>query len=75
MLAKYTEWSKKFGLKLVGAGQDWIEAEFAHPPTDWKAFAYEVYAFCPDVVDQGSGSVSALAKEMKAKNYVYLWWD
>ena len=75
VMAKYAEWNKKYGLKLVGAGQDWLEAEYTHPPADWDAFAAEVYAFCPDVVDQGTNTVAALAKEMKANNYLYLWWD
>ena len=39
------------------------------------AFAREVYAFCPDVVDQGTETVEALAAEMKQENTVYLWWD
>jgi hypothetical protein len=39
------------------------------------AFAREVYAFCPDVVDQGTGAVEALAAEMSRTNTLYLWWD
>jgi hypothetical protein len=75
VLERYTQWAEKYGLRLVGAGSDWIEAEFTRPPSDWKVFAAEVYEFCPDVVDQGTGSVPALAEEMKAQNAVYLWWD
>jgi len=40
-----------------------------------RAFAEEVYQFCPDVVDQGAGSIDALAEEMKRTNALFLWWD
>jgi Domain of unknown function (DUF4253) len=59
----------------VGAGQDWIEAEFASYPEDWLAFANDVYEFCPDVVDQGASDVATLAAEMRRSNTLYLWWD
>ncbi|MCI4568062.1 DUF4253 domain-containing protein [Lysobacter sp. CFH 32150] len=75
VMERYKRWDAKYGLKLVGAGQDWLEAEFRNPPGDWLAFAKEVYEFCPDVVDQGTGEVSVLAKEMEKSNTVYLWWD
>ncbi|MCW2752439.1 MAG: hypothetical protein JWR83_3549 [Aeromicrobium sp.] len=75
VMERYRQWEKKYDLKLVGAGQDWMEAEIRNPPSDWLAFAKEVYKFCPDVVDQGTGDVPALAKEMKRSSDVYLWWD
>ncbi len=69
------EWDRRYGLVLVGAGNDWFEAEFMKRPEDMPAFAREVYAFCPDVVDQGTETVEALAEEMRRKNTLYLWWD
>ena len=75
VLARYREWTKQYGLLLVGAGQDWLEAKFSRQPVDWKIFAKEVYAFCPDIVDQGTGTVEALAEEMRRTNTLYLWWD
>jgi hypothetical protein len=75
VMARYRQWDEKYGLKLVGAGQSWIEAQLTTPPTDWLALAQEVYEFCPDVVDQGAGDVATLAAEMKQRNFIYLWWD
>ena len=40
-----------------------------------KAFANEVYEFCPDIVDQGVGDVEKLAAGIAATKEVYLWWD
>lgn len=75
VMEKYRQWEARYGLKLTGAGQDWLEAEFSNPPKDWQGFAQEVYAFCPDIVDQGTGDIAGLAQEMKADNQLYLWWD
>jgi hypothetical protein len=33
-----------------------------------------MYQFCPDIVDQGAGSISALASELE-KGAIYFWWD
>jgi hypothetical protein len=68
-------WDARYGLVLEGAGFGWFEASFTRPPADMVAFAREVYAFCPDVVDQGTGAVEALAAEMSRTNTLYLWWD
>ena len=75
VLSRYRLWDEEYGLSLVGAGLNWLEADLETPPRDWLAFAEEVYEFCPDVVDQGTGDVESLADEMRRINYVYLWWD
>jgi hypothetical protein len=75
VLARLKEWDSRYGLRIMGANQDWVQAEFLRQPTDMLEFAREVYRFCPDVVNQGAESVDALASEMKATNTVYLWWD
>lgn len=75
VLRRLRVWDDQYGLNLVGAGFDWVQAEFSNPPNDWMSFAEEVYEFCPDVVDQGSGSIKSLASELRQINGVYLWWD
>lgn len=75
VIKRLKEWDDRFGLILIGAGFDWFEAEFQRAPQDMIEFAKEVYEFCPDVVDQGTATVEALANEMKGSNTVYLWWD
>ena len=52
-----------------------VEAVFVKQPADMDAFAREVYEFCPDVVEQGVGTVKALADEMRRSGILYLWWD
>lgn len=75
VIAKLKEWEQRYPFTITGAGLDWVEVRFERPPTDLEAFAKEVYAFCPDVVDQGSGSVSELAKEIGKTQTLFLWWD
>ena len=75
VIAKLKEWDARFGLTIVGAAGDWVQADFKKQPEDMLAFAKEVYIFCPDIVDQGTNTVNALADEMKKHNTLYLWWD
>lgn len=75
VIQRLRKWDSLYGIQIIGGGMDWLHAEFDSPPKDWATFAHEVYDFCPDVVDQGTGSVDALAVELKQIRGVYLWWD
>jgi hypothetical protein len=75
IIEKLKAWNGKAPFEIVGAGMDWLEARFVEQPEDMLAFSEEVYEFCPDVVDQGTETVQALAAEMKKTNTLYLWWD
>lgn len=52
-----------------------MEVRFATKPADLEGFAQEVYRFCPDIVDQGTGSVSGLEDEVGKTQTLFLWWD
>lgn len=60
---------------LTGIGFDWIEGRFADEIGDAALLARRFYAFCPDVVDQGTGTVEALATELRKSKTLYCWWD
>ena len=75
VIAQLKKWDSAYGLRFRGVGFDWVEAEFVRKPSNMLSFAQEVYKFCPDVVDQGAGSVEKLAAEMARTNALYLWWD
>ena len=60
------QFDKKYALELIGASGDWCEFVINAKTTDWNEFANEVYKVCPDVVDQGTDTVEALADEMKS---------
>ncbi len=66
---------KKYSLDLVGASGDWCEFKINKEPKNWLTLAKEAYNVCPDIVDQGSGTVEKLATEMKQTKRLYFWWD
>jgi hypothetical protein len=77
VLSKMREWNHRFPFTIVGANFDWVEANFnrSHSGQELKKLAKEIYKFCPDVVDQGTGSIEELIEEMKQTGKLYLWWD
>lgn len=75
LLSIIKTFDKKYSLELIGASGDWCEFIIHNEPKSWKEFADEVYKVCPDVVDQGTGTIDALANEMRKTRRLYFWWD
>ncbi|MGW4163005.1 DUF4253 domain-containing protein [Streptomyces sp. NPDC004788] len=67
-----------YGAELVTLQDDIIELLVHHRPTTPQAVAtaaLEHYAYCPDIVDQGVGSLEALAAGQLRAGSWYFWWD
>ena len=62
-------------LVLTGIGFDWVAGRFTTPLADPDSLARRFNAFCPDIVTQGTGSVAALARELRRSGELYCWWD
>jgi hypothetical protein len=60
---------------LTGIGDDHIAGRFTGVVADPDAMAQRLYKFCPDVVDQGTGSVTELASELRRTHTFFCWWD
>jgi hypothetical protein len=77
VISKLKEWYRRYPFIIIGADYDWVEANFEVFPEGkaLKAFAKEIYKFCPDIVEQGSGSINGLIEEMEETRKLYLWWD
>lgn len=75
LIQKLESWHFSWGIDIIRAETDTIELTLAKMPADTHAFANEVYEFCPDIVDQGVGSVDALEEVIKDYKHIYLWWD
>jgi len=60
---------------LTGMGFDWVEGRFGAPIRDADALARRFQALCPDIVDQGTETVEALARELVQSQRLYCWWD
>ena len=77
-VAVLRSWEHRFGAELVVLTNDAVELAVARPPTapaEVVAVARELYGYCPDVVDQGVGSLEALCLEMVVRRSWALWWD
>lgn len=75
LLKNLGQWHRTYGIDIWQAETDTIQLKFIHPPKNTKSFAREVYKFCPDIVDQGVGSVEALEKSIRESRSLILWWD
>ena len=75
LVRKLREYDRDYGIGIFHAETDTIGFTLLNAPDDMPAFAADLYAFCPDVVDQGLGSVEALEESVEAYGQVYLWWD
>jgi hypothetical protein len=75
VIAIIREFDKKYSLRLIGAGTDWCEFSIERAPDSWLNLANEVYNVCPDVVDQGIGTIEDFAVEMERTKQLHFWWD
>lgn len=77
MMAVFQYWYEKYGAVPACIGSDTLECIVSKPVSeaDAIALAKEQYAFCSDIVEQGMGSISALAEELKQSTIWYFWWD
>jgi len=75
VIAKLKQWETRIRFEIVGAENDWVEIEFRTMPQDLKAFAEDVYEFSPNTVDEGTGSLAELVKDICATKSLVLWWD
>lgn len=75
IIEKLKKWDSLYGLEIYGIGFDFVAGTFKNLPNDVSELAKEMYEFCPDIVDQGTGSVKELEIEIKNSNSLFLWWD
>ncbi len=61
---------------MTEAGLDYLGGRFLSRIRRPGELAERMFAFCPDIVDQGVGTVANLEKELeKPSPALYLWWD
>ncbi|OQP63962.1 hypothetical protein A3860_21300 [Niastella vici] len=75
IVEKLKTWDQKYGLTIEGVDYDWVDFTLHRVPEDLDEFANELYAFCPDCIDQGVGSIDELKYVISSRKYVCLWWD
>lgn len=75
VISKLKSWKAKYDFAVLGVGLDWLQFTFIGTRPQFDKFAKEVYKFCPDIVDQGTGDIPTLISELKRMDGVFLWWD
>lgn len=75
IIRKLSRYDEEFGISIFAATTDTVRFTLATQPENLWVFANDVYNFCPDIVDQGVGSVQALADEIARYQTLTLWWD
>ncbi|MFE6050519.1 DUF4253 domain-containing protein [Kitasatospora sp. NPDC056446] len=76
--AVLADWERRFGAQVVEAGFDTLELSVPVPPAtlaEALPLAAEHTAFCPDLVFQGAGSLTAYAEGLVGMHQWSFWWD
>jgi hypothetical protein len=71
-------WKASWGSEVVSVTGDIVQCIVANPPRDRAAamsLAREQYLYCYDIVDQGTGTIAALAASLINAKTWYFWWD
>ncbi|GAA5042949.1 hypothetical protein HNP84_002069 [Thermocatellispora tengchongensis] len=78
LAAVVRSWEDRFGARVVGIGFNTLELSVAAPPvTPEHALhvAAEHWAFCPDSIIQGPGTLIGYAEQIMGRNAWSFWWD
>lgn len=77
-VAALRRWHDAYGLELVGINGDRMDTRVTKPPVqraEALSVATEIYHYCPDIVDQGTETLSTLAGTMVTGHWWNFWWD
>jgi hypothetical protein len=75
LIKKFQAYDRLCGIDILQAETDTVVIQLKGIPADVKAFAEDVYAFCPDIVDQGVGTVERLQDLVETTGLLTFWWD
>jgi hypothetical protein len=70
-------WHAKHGAVPIFVGNDYLEFTVERPPVDaetLRKLAWEQYLYCTDIVDQGTETITALARALRRPRW-FFWWD
>ncbi|MFT4076594.1 MAG: DUF4253 domain-containing protein [Asticcacaulis sp.] len=77
-VALLRSWHERFGAEIAGLSGDVLNLQIIRPlreKDEALAVAREQYVYCADLVEQGVGSLSALAATLIGQDWWYFWWD
>ena len=62
IVGRLTRWQSLCALTVTDATPSTVTIRFTSLPADMHAFVRDVYEFCPDVVDQGTGCLHEMVE-------------
>lgn len=71
-------WNKVFGAEMIAATTDMVELGIRRRPSTRETaikIATQHFFYCPDIVDQGFKTISALAATLLESRIWSFWWD
>ena len=74
----HRRWRDRDGARLIGHSHDLLTFHVLRPPNSQNeafALAEEQFAYCPDIIQQGYGSLGRLAGALLGSRTWQLWWD
>ncbi|MFD0904358.1 DUF4253 domain-containing protein [Actinomadura sediminis] len=78
LAAVLRSWEDRFGARVIGLGFNTLELSVAAPPVTTRHavhVAAEHWAFCPDILFQGPGTLAGYAEEIRGRTWWSFWWD
>lgn len=64
IIDRLTQWQSLCSFTCANAKGDSVDIKFTTLPQDMDAFVRDLYEFCPDLVDQGTGCVHEMVELM-----------
>lgn len=77
-VAALRSFEERFGATLVALTSSVVVLDIARPVQSREealALAREIYLYCPDSIEQGAGSLQALAASLLGAEQWWFWWD
>jgi hypothetical protein len=77
-VALFQYWHEQYGGDIATVMGDVIECTVTRPPMDKEsalALARKQFAYCTDIVVQGTETLSALAACLQSAKIWFFWWD
>ena len=65
IISRLSAWQSVCSLRVIDASHDSITIGFDTLPTDLDGFVKELCDFCPDLIDQGAGSLPDVIKQFE----------
>ena len=75
LINKIKEYDEKYGISISHAETDTVVLEFGKLPEDLVELTKDIYEFCPDIVDQGTGDINSIAESLEGTSSIFSWWD